>query len=61
MNSDIEHIKQMLSKHHRNKSDILAESIAKRLDKSLLTYDDELSKGVKYIQNKSELTVLKKL
>ena len=39
----------------------IAESIAKRLDKSLLTYDDELSKGVEYIQSKSELTVLKKL
>ena len=61
MDSNIEHIAQMLSQRHRNPYVIMKEAVMERLDKSLTTYDDELDKGVSYIQNKSEINVLKKL
>lgn len=61
MNPNIEHIKEMLSQHHRDKSTIMETAIKDRLNKSLFTYDKELDNGVGYIKNKSELNVLKKL
>ena len=61
MNSKLEHIKYMLSLHHRDRNTIMEKAVITRLNKSLLTYDKELSSGVEYIQNKSTLNVLKKL
>ena len=61
MNSNIEHIRHMLSLHHRDKPTIMETAVATRLNKSLLTYDKELDVGVEYVQNKSTLNVLKKL
>ena len=61
MDSNIEHIKLMLQNHHRTKSSIMESAIINRLDKSLFTYDSELSMRVEYIKSKSELNVLRKL
>ena len=61
MNSKIEHIRKMLSEHHRNREEMMENAIIDRLNKSLNTYDKELSSGVDYISNKSELNVLKRL
>ena len=61
MVDNIEHIKQLLSQHHRDKSTIMENAVANRLNKSLSTYDKELNSGVEYIQAKSTLNVLKKL
>lgn len=61
MESKLEHIRTQLTNRHRPKVDIMEQAISERLNKSLLTYDDELDSGVTYIKNKSELNVLKKL
>jgi hypothetical protein len=61
MNANIEHIRHMLSLHHRDKSTIMETAITTRLNKSLFTYDKELNSGVEYVQGKSTLNVLKKL
>ena len=58
MESNLEHIKQQLSNHHRDKSVILEQAIIERLNKSLFTYSSELDGGVTYIKNKSELIFL---
>jgi hypothetical protein len=39
----------------------MSNAIKERLDKSLRTYDQELSLGVEYVTQKSEINVLKKL
>ena len=57
----IEHVRQMLSQHHRDKSTVMEDAVLHRLNKSLLTYDQELDSGVEYVQHKSVLNVLKKL
>lgn len=61
MNYSLEHIKEELSKHHRDKSQIMEDAVTNRLNKSLLTYMETLDNGVQYIVYKSELNVLKKL
>lgn len=61
MISKLEHIKYMLSLHHRDRDSIMEGAVIARLNKSLLTYDKELTSGVEYIQNKSTLNILKKL
>lgn len=57
----IEHIQKQLSERHRTRQEIMEEAINNRLMKSLQTYDKELSLGVNYVTQKSELNVLKKL
>ena len=57
----IKHIQEQLNNRHRNRQEIMEMAINARLDKSLQTYNKELSLGVEYIAQKSELNVLKKL
>lgn len=57
----VNHIKEQLALRHRSRTEIMSEAIKERLNKSLLTYDQELSLGVEYVTQKSELNVLKKL
>jgi hypothetical protein len=52
---------EQLSKRHRTRQEIMEMAINGRLNKSLQTYDKELSLGVEYITQKSEINVLKKL
>lgn len=57
----ITQIQEQLSKRHRTRQEIMEMAINARLNKSLQTYDKELSLGVEYVAQKSELNVLKKL
>ena len=57
----LDHIREQLAMRHRSRYDIMSTSIKDRLDKSLQTYEQELSLGVEYISQKSETNVLKKL
>lgn len=57
----IKYIEDQLSQRHRGKSEIIKCAISDRLNKSLLTYNDELDLDVEHIAQKSELNVLKKL
>ena len=57
----IEHIREQLALRHRSKNEIMSKAISERLDKSLQTYEKELSLGADYVAQKSELNVLKKL
>jgi hypothetical protein len=57
----ITQIQEQLSKRHRTRQEIMEMAINGRLNKSLQTYDKELSLGVEYITQKSEINVLKKL
>ena len=50
-----------MSKYHRDKDDLLAYYINKRLNKSLQVYYKELSKSIEYLSSKSELKVLKNM
>ena len=59
--NQIDHIKEQLSLRHRDKPEIMKSAINERLNKSLQTYDKELTSGVTYITRKNELNVLKKL
>lgn len=59
--TNLEHIREQLSLRHRNKSEIMRTAINERLNKSLQTYENELTSGVTYITRKSEINVLKKL
>lgn len=61
IDNTINHIKDMLSQRHRDRASIMKDAINERLDKSLQTYSDTLDSSVKYISQKSELNVLKKL
>lgn len=57
----LEHIQKQLNERHRTRQEIMKEAINIRLMKSLQTYEEELSLGVEYVTQKSELNVLKKL
>lgn len=55
------HIEEQLKLRHRNRQQIMENAIQERLNKSLATYDKELSLCAEHIAQKSELNVLKKL
>ena len=57
----LEYIREQLNSRHRTRHEIMSNAINERLDKSLQTYTKELSLGVEYVAQKSELNVLKKL
>lgn len=57
----IKSIEEKLGAHHRPRNEIMESAIKGRLYKSLMTYEDELSAGVRHIAQKSELNVLRKL
>lgn len=57
----INHIQVELSKRHRTRDEVIASVVSERLNKSLETYRDELTKSVKYISPKNELNVFRKL
>ena len=61
MDNKLRAIEEALSQRHRSKSEILENQINIRLIKSLNTYLSEIDNNVKYINQKDELKVLKKL
>lgn len=50
-----------LHKHHKNKSEVMQECINKRLNDSIKSYYDELTKSCEFLQKKNELKVMKKM
>lgn len=61
MGNEIDRIMKQLSIRHRTRDTIMKDAVSCRLDKSLDTYDKDLTRGASYVLQKNELNVLKKL
>lgn len=55
------HIRADLKQHHRPKQILMKIYIQERLNKSLKTYYDELSRSATYLENRKPDNVIKKM
>ena len=61
LRSNLDRILTELSTHHRSKTELLTVAISDRLDKSIAEYYKELTNSIRFLSDKNELRLLKKL
>lgn len=64
MNTFTERILSMqaeLEKYKRDKDDLLCSYVSDRLTKSLVSYQDDLETSLKYLENRKQLNLMKKM
>ena len=59
--NELMNIKHELSKHHRHRNTLLMMHIQARLNKSLKSYYNDLSKSASYLENRNPTNVVNKL
>ena len=61
MNTLVLELLKELRNHTQDKQDVIEEKISQRLNKSLLSYSDELDDSYEYLYYRDSLNLLKKL
>lgn len=50
-----------LQKHKRTRSEVLINSITNRLNKSNMSYEQDMEQVIKYLKSKKQTTIIKRL
>jgi hypothetical protein len=54
-------ISKELELHHRSRSEVMSSAVSERLNESLISYMDSVTKSYEYLRNRGEVRVLDKM